>query len=41
MGSGRLSATFAITGNLYHYTEFVGLNHVVALEVSAALLLEI
>lgn len=41
VGSGRLSATFAVSGNLYHYTEFVGLNHVVALEVSAALLLEI
>jgi hypothetical protein len=37
----RLAATLAVTGNLYRYADFVGLDRVVALEISAGLLLEI
>jgi hypothetical protein len=38
-GSGTtLSATFGVSGNLYQYADFVGLDSVLALEISAGLL---
>ncbi|HEX4355868.1 MAG TPA: DUF3570 domain-containing protein [Polyangiales bacterium] len=40
-GGGRITATFIVSGNLYRYPDFVGLDHILALEVSAALMLEI
>lgn len=36
----RLSSTLAVSGNLYEYADFVGLNEVKALEISAALVLQ-
>jgi len=39
--AGRLAATLAVSGDVYHYRDFVGLGYVRALEVTAALLLEI
>lgn len=38
---GKLIGTLALSGNLYQYADFEGLDQVVALEVSAALMLEI
>lgn len=37
----RLMSSFALGGNRYHYSQFVGLNSVLALEISASLLLEL
>jgi hypothetical protein len=36
-----LASTLAVSGNRYQYSDFVGLNHVTALEISAALLLRL
>jgi hypothetical protein len=36
-----LTGTLAIGGNRYHYAQFVGLNTVAALEITAALLLQL
>ena len=41
VGVGKLIGSLAVSGNLYQYADFEGLNQVVALELSAALLLEI
>jgi hypothetical protein len=41
IGDARLTGTLAISGNQYHYADFAGLNDVTALEVSAALLLQL
>jgi hypothetical protein len=38
---GRLTGTLSVGGNRYHYAQFVGLNTVLALEITAALLLEL
>jgi Protein of unknown function (DUF3570) len=38
---GKLAATLAISGNLYRYANFIGLDQVIALEISAALVLQI
>jgi hypothetical protein len=38
---GQLAAIVSVSGNRYHYDEFVGLGYVSALEISAALVLEI
>lgn len=37
----RLSGSLSVAGNLYHYADFAGLNRVKALEISAALLLQL
>jgi hypothetical protein len=38
---GRVAATLIVSGNAYKYADFVGLDSILALEISAALLLEI
>jgi hypothetical protein len=38
---GRVAATLIVSGNYYNYADFVGLDKILALEISAALLLEI
>lgn len=39
--SGKLAATLAVSGNYYEYADFVGLDSILALEVSVGLLLQI
>jgi hypothetical protein len=40
-GAARLASTLALSGNLYHYADFVGLNEITALEISAGLVLQL
>ena len=40
-GGAQLSCTLGVSGNLYRYADFVGLSEVAALEISAALLLQL
>ena len=40
-GGARLSGSLSVAGNLYHYADFAGLKQVKALEISAALLLQL
>jgi hypothetical protein len=37
----KLASTLAVSGNLYRYADFVGLNEITALEISAALVLQL
>jgi hypothetical protein len=37
----KLALTLALSGNLYEYAQFVGLNEIMALEISASLALQL
>jgi hypothetical protein len=39
--SAKLAGTLAVSGNLYQYADFVGLDHITALEISAGLMLQL
>lgn len=39
--TSKLAGTLAVSGNLYQYADFVGLDRIVALEISAGLMLQL